>query len=67
MWRIERISKEDETVYLCKTELGTKRKFCVPGALTASLEDGLLCVQASTGWVWSIVPETGARRRFRKN
>ena len=67
MWRIEQISPEEETVYLCKTDIGTQRKFSVPGALTATIENGQLLIQTSTGWVWEVDPETGTRRRFRSD
>jgi len=67
MWRIEKVSPRDETVYLCKTDIGTQRKFSVPGALTATIENGQLLIQTSTGWVWEVDPETGTRRRFRSD
>ena len=67
MWRIEQISPEEETVYLCKTDIGTQRKFSVPGALRATIENGQLLIQTSTGWVWKVDPETGTRRRFRSD
>ena len=42
MWLIERVSQEDETVHLWKMEVETRRKFSVPGALTATIESGKL-------------------------
>ena len=44
MWLIERVSQEDETVHLWKMEVGARRKFSVPGALTATIESGKLLV-----------------------
>jgi hypothetical protein len=67
MWRIEQVSPEDETVHLCKMDVGTQRKFSVPGALTATINNGQLFIQTSTGWVWKVDPETGTRRRFRSD
>jgi hypothetical protein len=67
MWRIEQVSPEDETVHLCKMDVGTQRKFSVPGALTAAINNGQLFIQTSTGWVWKVDPETGTRRRFRSD
>lgn len=64
MWLIDRVSPKDETVYLSKTETGTQRLFCVPGALVATIENGKLYIQTSKGWVWEVEPDTGARRRF---
>ena len=64
MWLIERVSQEDETVHLWKMEVGTRRKFSVPGALTATIESGKLLVHSSTGWMCELDPKTGARRRF---
>jgi hypothetical protein len=67
MWRIEQVSPEDEMVHLCKMDVGTQRKFSVPGALTATINNGQLFIQTSTGWVWKVNPETGTRRRFRSD
>jgi hypothetical protein len=67
MWRIELVSPEDETVHLCKMDVGTQRKFSVPVALTATIRNGQLFIQTSTGWVWKVDPETGTRRRFRSD
>ena len=64
MWLIDRVSPQDETVFLTKAETGTQRQFSVPGALVATIENGKLLIQSSTGWMWEIEPETGARRRF---
>lgn len=64
MWLIDRVSPQDETVFLTKAETGTQRQFSVPGALIATIENGKLLIQSSTGWMWEVEPETGARRRF---
>ena len=62
-WIIERISSADEAVYLRKPSLGIARKICVPGAVEAYMEHGLLVIVASTGFVWEVEPSSGRRSR----
>jgi hypothetical protein len=64
VWLIDHVSPQDETVFLSKPATGVLRQFSVPGALVASIQNGKLLIQTSTGWTWEVVPETGARRRF---
>ena len=64
MWLIDHVSPEDETVFLSKAATGTLRQFSVPGALVATIKNGKLVIETSTGWTWEVEPETGARRRF---
>ena len=64
MWLIDHVSPQDETVFLSKPATGTLRQFSVPGALLATIKNGKLLIETSTGWTWEVVPETGARRRF---
>ena len=49
MWLIDRVSPQDETVFLTKAETGTQRQFSVPGAFVATIENGKLLIQTSTG------------------
>jgi hypothetical protein len=61
-WMIERISVNEEAVYLRKPS-GVTRKISVPGALKASLENGRLLIWANTGYLWEVNPDTGHRKR----
>ena len=36
----------------------------VPGAIDALLQNGKLVIQASTGFLWEVDPDTGARKRI---
>lgn len=62
-WIIERVDSNEEAVYLRKSVLGTRRKICVPGAVDAYLEQGVLVIMANTGFVWEVEPGSGRRRR----
>ncbi|WP_162050158.1 hypothetical protein [Fluviibacter phosphoraccumulans] len=40
------------------------RQISLPGAESASIEDGNLIIRCTTGFSWLVNPETGARRRL---
>jgi len=65
-WLIEEICPEKETVHLVKSGTSIRRKFSVPGAVDAWLEDGFLIIASNTGYLWKITPQTGHRRRDMK-
>jgi hypothetical protein len=62
-WIIERVSLQEESVYLKKPQHGIVRKISVPGAINACLDQGMLVIWASTGFVWEVEPQSGRRRR----
>ncbi len=62
-WIIERVDSNEEAVYLKKPLLGIARKFCVPGAFDACIDQGKVVIRASTGFIWEVEPMSGRRRR----
>ena len=64
VWTIQRICPREDSVYLLKERTGVVRQISVPGAESATIEDGNVLIQCKTGFSWSVNPETGARRRF---
>ena len=62
-WIIDHINSNEEAVYLKKPLGGIVRKICVPGAVNACLEHGLLMIRASTGYIWEVDPDSGRRKR----
>ena len=64
VWTIQRICPREDSVYLLKENTGVIRQISVPGAESASFEDGHLMIRCKTGFCWSVNPETGSRRRF---
>jgi hypothetical protein len=64
MWLIDYVSPQRQTVFLSNPATGMLRQISVPGALVATIENGKVLIQTSTGWTWEVEPETGARRRF---
>ena len=62
-WIIDRLSLAEESVYLHKANTGITRKISVPGAVSAWLENGFLLIGAATGYLWTVNPDTGHRRR----
>ncbi len=63
-WVIERICTREESVFLVKPATGTHRQISVPGAVGALLQNGKLLIQASTGFLWEVDPDTGSRKRL---
>ena len=63
-WIIERVSSNEESVFLVKPATGTHRQISVPGAIGALLKNGKLVIQASTGFLWEVDPDTGSRKRI---
>ena len=63
-WVIERVSRHEESVVLVKPATGTHRRISVPGAIDALLQNGKLVIQASTGFLWEVDPDTGSRKRI---
>lgn len=63
-WSIQSISPAKESVFLLQAGTGVTRQISVPGALDASFEGGMLVIKASTGCVWKVDPDTGARKRI---
>lgn len=63
-WTIQRICPREDSVYLLKETCGVVRQISVPGAESATIEDGSLLIQCKTGFSWLVNPETGARRRL---
>ena len=63
-WIIERVSSNEESVFLVKPATGTHRRISVPGAIDALLQNGKLVIQASTGFLWEVDPDTGSRKRI---
>jgi hypothetical protein len=51
-------------VFLVKPATGTHRRISVPGAIDALLHNGKLMIQASTGFLWEVDPDTGSRKRL---
>ena len=64
IWTIQRICPREDSVYLLKETTGVVRQILVPGAESATIEDGNVIIRCKTGFSWSVNPETGARRRF---
>ncbi len=62
-WIIDRLNPAEESVYLHKANTRITRKISVPGAVTAWLENGFLLIGAATGYLWTVNPDTGHRRR----
>lgn len=63
-WSIQSISPAKESVFLEQTGTGITRQISVPGAVEAFFEGALLVIKASTGSVWEVDPDTGARKRI---
>ncbi len=63
-WIIQRTCPRENSVYLLKQSSGVIRQISVPGAESASIEDGKLLIHCTTGFSWLVNPETGARRRL---
>ena len=63
-WKIQRICPREDSVYLLKETSGVVRQISVPGAESATIEDGSVLIQCKTGFSWLVNPETGARRRL---
>lgn len=63
-WIIQRTCPRENSVYLLKESSGVIRQISVPGAESASIEDGNLLIRCTTGFSWYVNPETGARRRL---
>ncbi len=63
-WVIERVCTSEESVFLVKPATGTHRRISVPGAIDALLHNGKLMIQASTGFLWEVDPDTGSRKRL---
>jgi len=66
-WIIERIDATEQAVYLRKLSSGTRRRICVPGAIRAGWQAELLFIEARTGFVWLVEPQTGRRRRRQRS
>lgn len=67
-WSIEKISPEEDAVFLVNATTGIERKISVPGTQSASMNNnGRLYIKASTGFFWEVQPETGWRKRFSVN
>ena len=62
-WIIDRLNPAEESVYLHKANTRITRKISVPGAVSAWLENGFLVIGAATGYLWTVNPDTGHRRR----
>lgn len=63
-WIIQRICPRENSVYLVKESTGVIRQISVPGAESATIEDGNVLIQCKTGFSWLVNPDTGSRRRF---
>mgnify|MGYP004664754785 CR=1 FL=1 len=65
-WSIQSISPAKESVFLEQIGTGITRQISVPGAVDAFFEGAMLVIKASTGCIWEVDPETGARKRIRE-
>jgi|GEM_PF-971919 len=62
-WIIDKLDPDEECVYLRSVNTHITRKFSVPGACKAWLDNGVLLISAVTGYLWQVDPDTGSRRR----
>ena len=63
-WIIQRISPNEESVWLVKPKCGALRHISVPGAQDAFFKNDKLIIKSKTGYFWEIDPETGSRKRL---
>lgn len=63
-WSIQSVSASKESVFLEQNGTGITRQISVPGAVEAVFEAGMLLIKASTGCVWQVDPDSGARKRI---
>ena len=63
-WSIQSISTAKESVFLEQVGSGVTRQISVPGAVEAFFEGSMLVIKASTGCIWEVDPDTGARKRI---
>lgn len=63
-WTIDRISPNEDSIYLVNRATGSVRQVSVPGAEDAWFRGAVLVIRAKTGFLWEVDPDNGSRRRL---